>query len=393
MTPKRILFANEFGSGHGHHVHLSAIEREIRKVLPNLISHFVLPPHSFSELLVRHENLQFAHELKIPSGVKIARNEVLSHSLCAQFLTNPVVLTTRVALWHRLFFKFKPDLVVADYAPSLSMAAADKVPCLVVGNGYTIPPPELEKSLPVNPHSKSNFQDEEAEWLGKLNTVLHAAGCKKLNYLPEMNKGDDYALFTIPLFDTYWQHRQQKYLGVFHPGGSPQPSKVNDGTVLAYFSKPQDGRRVIDGLIESGLPTIAYLGIPSSEILNRVRSTKVTCVEKPFDLAEELPGRGLAVHAGSLGMSAAGVYAGIPQLGIYQHDEGMSNCRSFAIANIGLSAWIKKTQPDQIAQMITEASNSSTMRNYAHDLSVRYAEFRDCSPAARAVSTALALLS
>lgn len=393
MRPKHILFASEFGAGNGHHVLLRSIEKELRKTWPEHVSRFVLPPHSRTTWTASFADTVFPEELKVIKRQGKNPSRYLVHSLCASLISDPATLRSRIAMWQKEISTFKPDLIIANFAPSLAMTTAGKVPCFVVGDGYTIPPPELKNCVSNNDIVELQDAAIEMEWLEKLNKVLAQSGVKQLDYLPQLNQGDAYGLFTIPLFDIYWQHRQQTYLGVEHPGGSPRPSRKNDGVTLAYFSMSIENARIVDGLIESALPIIAYLGQLAPSLRARLQNTNVTLVDKPFQLAAELPGRALAVHAGSLGMSAAAVYAGIPQVGLFQHDEGMSNCRSFAIAQIGNSMWAAKSKPKDIARLMHEAKNSTTMRNYALALSERYAEFRDSNPMEKAARIAMQLLA
>jgi rhamnosyltransferase subunit B len=392
MRTTRILFGTEFGAGNGHHVRLRAVENELRKTWPDLESRFVLPPHSLSAATANKTDTVFPKELKVLRGQGSTVSRYLAHGLCEILLNEEDALIERMRFWDSEFSSFRPDLIIADFAPSLSMAAWGKVPCFVIGNGYTLPPPELEECLVHNNIQAATGAPSEAEWLEKLNLVLQQSGAQSLDYLPQMNRGDAYGLFTIPLFDIYWQHRQQDYLGIDHPGGSPKPKDCNDGTALVYFSMSIENSRVIDGLLESQIPTIAYFGQLDTTIKDRLNGSKVRVVDHAFDLARDLPGRALAVHAGSLGMSAASVFAGVPQVGLYQHDEGMSNCRTFDIAQIGSSAWVKSVKPHQIAEMMHKAKESTSMRNYATALSHRYADFRDESSIAKVVPMARALI-
>jgi rhamnosyltransferase subunit B len=393
MRAKRVLFGSELGAGHGHHVRLQSIAEELRIEFPDVESRFVLPPQSYSKILADNPECVFPDALKsLPKqGSSVSR--YLVHGICESWMRDGSTLSARLRMWEAEFDTFKPDLVVADFAPSLSMAARGKVPCFVVGDGYTLPPPELQTCLVHNTIQEAAGAKSDAQWLDILNVVLRQHGAKQLNFLPEVNAGDAYGLFTIPLFDSYWQDRQQDYLGVDHPGGSPLPSHANDGTALAYFSVSIENERVIDGLIESQIPVLAYFGQLDRTLRERVQGTNIQLVDKPFNLATDLPGRALTIHAGSLGMSTAGVYAGVPQVGLYIHDEGMSNCRSLNIAQIGMSAWIKTAKPTEIAEMMHKAKNSASMRNYATALSHRYASYRNKSAAAKAATIAIALLS
>jgi rhamnosyltransferase subunit B len=393
MRAKRILFGNEFGAGRGHHVLLQRISDEVQKSRPDMQSRFFLPPRTRSEAIAHNPDYVFPEELKSVENQGAALTRCLVHSLCRLWMKDDGILRERLAMWEREINTFKPDLVIADFAPSLSMAARGKVPCFVVGNGYTLPPPEVKMCLPRSQIEDPEDAKSEGQWLAELNLVLRQSGAQRLDFLPQVNFGDAYGVFTIPLFDIYWEDRQQDYLGVEHPGGSPLPSKANDGMALAYFSTENENATVIDGLIESQIPTLAYFGQLSSTLADRVKGTNIQLVEKPFHLARDLPGRALAIHAGSLGMSAAGVYAGIPQVGLYFHDEGLSNCRSFKISQIGEAAWSGKATPREIAQMMHKAKDSALMRNYATALSHRYASYRNESAAAKAATIAIAIMS
>jgi rhamnosyltransferase subunit B len=392
MKPKRILFGNEFGAGRGHERLLRALSNQLHSMFPDMESRFVLPPHSLANTNANTGNWIFPPELRVLRAQCATVERHLVHGFCKLWLQEETVLPTRLRMWQNEISNFKPDLIIADYAPSLSMTAKGRVPCFVVGSGYTLPPPEFETCLAIDQTQQPHDEKSDLQWLEKLNFVLDQQGIPKLNFLPEVNRGDAYGLFTIPLFDIYWQNRQQEYMGVDHPGGSPMPSLFNDGSALVYMSLPHEELRVIDGLIESKIPSVAFMGQHDSTVRNRVRGTNVVLVDQPFDLARDLPGRAIAVHAGSLGMSAAGVYAGIPQVGLYQHNEGMSNCRSFDIAQIGVSAWVETVTPQQIADLMHKAKASNAMRGYATALSERYRKFRDGNAITNALPTMMKLL-
>jgi rhamnosyltransferase subunit B len=392
VKAKRVLFGNEFGAGRGHNVLLQSISVELSKFDPHLESRFVLPPHARSSMPENTGPCVFPSELAMLPGHNSADDRRHVHGLCELWMQDNTVLPARLRMWQAELASFKPDLVVADYAPSLSMAANGKVPCFVVGNGYTMPPPERQNCLSKNHSKEPDDAPSDARWLEKLNAVLGENGANKLNFLPEVNRGDAYGLFTIPLFDIYWEVRQQEYLGVHHPGGSPVPSDTNDGTALVYFSMINGIQRIIEGLIESQIPTSAYFGHIDTTLQNRLHGTNVVLSEKPFDLSRDLPGRALTVHSGSLGMAAAGLYAGLPQVGLFQHSEGEGNCRSFDIAQIGVSAWSKNVTSQQVADMMHKAKASSLMRNYATVLSHRYARFRSGNAAAKAAAIAMKLM-
>src|SRR3546814_6352681 len=49
-------------------------------------------------------------------------------------------LAHRLTAWEGVLDTVRPDVVVGDFSPTLNLAARGRVPSIVVGNGYTIPP-------------------------------------------------------------------------------------------------------------------------------------------------------------------------------------------------------------------------------------------------------------
>ncbi|PMW04007.1 hypothetical protein C1X40_34350, partial [Pseudomonas sp. GW456-11-11-14-TSB2] len=52
----------------------------------------------------------------------------------------PALLGPVVRAWSRMLDDVKPDIVLAEFAPSLRIAAYGRTPTIMVGSGWTIPP-------------------------------------------------------------------------------------------------------------------------------------------------------------------------------------------------------------------------------------------------------------
>ncbi len=50
-----------------------------------------------------------------------------------------------LAAWDELFRQTRPALVIADFAPAAALAARGRVPLVLVGDGYTLPPHEMRR--------------------------------------------------------------------------------------------------------------------------------------------------------------------------------------------------------------------------------------------------------
>jgi UDP:flavonoid glycosyltransferase YjiC (YdhE family) len=160
---------------------------------------------------------------------------------------------------------------------------------------------------------------------------------------------------------------------------------------ICYFSADYGTPLLLDGLVRSGIPIIAHVPGDVARNSTLVAGSKVVLHESRFDLARAMPAAGLAIHAGSLGMSSAALYAGIPQLALSQHDEGLVNGRSLRLSRTGLAAPLVNCNPERIAELVRTAYRNAEMRDNALALSERYAAFRDGDPAAKAADIILRL--
>ena len=76
-------------------------------------------------------------------------------------------------------------------------------------------------------------------------------GAQPIERLPQLNEADAYGLVTIPIFDPYRSQRQQPYLGVEIPGGSPIPLATASGGIAYFHEDTQLHDKVLDGLVGS----------------------------------------------------------------------------------------------------------------------------------------------
>lgn len=376
MTLK-LLLANEFGGGHGHYVQLQSLGRALKDAVPDVAVKIVMPPATRKWV---PSNELFPLEqpdcLASQATMRVVPSSHAQH-IALIFLRHPEFLAARLRYWQQQFAEFKPDVVVGDYAPSLTMAARGRVASVALGSGYSLPPPEADVSTPFRePFGIGPLETEEVI-LAKLNAILVASGTRPLARLPQMNEATGYALRTIAIFDPYWEIRTQDYLGVEQPSGSPRPVPQVDNTVLAYFSVGVSNPAIIEGMKLSGLPVKLFVGKDRAEAAEQARGSRIEIVDSPFDLPRDLPGHGLTMGQGSLGFVAASLFAGLPQVALYKHDEGWSIAKALHKAQIGLSAFEQDATADQVAEMMLKAANRVKMRNYALALSDRYAEFRD----------------
>jgi hypothetical protein len=56
---------------------------------------------------------------------------------------DPAIVRAIIGAWDRLLAAVSPDLIIAEYAPFLLLAARDRLPAVAVGTGFELPPVHL----------------------------------------------------------------------------------------------------------------------------------------------------------------------------------------------------------------------------------------------------------
>ncbi|HEX5634945.1 MAG TPA: hypothetical protein VFX50_16995 [Gemmatimonadales bacterium] len=119
---------------------------------------------------------------------------------------DPAVLTRLLEGWRSHFSKWKPDLVVADFAPTALLAARTLgIPRVSYGNGFFNPPrksplPPFRVDEPVDP---ARVARADAAALASVNAALAAMGCPPLERLAQQFETDEDFLCTFPELDHY----------------------------------------------------------------------------------------------------------------------------------------------------------------------------------------------
>jgi hypothetical protein len=298
-------------------------------------------------------------------------------------------LDARIRKWREILDQERPDLVIADYAPGVSLSCHGSVPLIAEGNGYTLPPTHLAK-FPLLGSVPQKYR--EADAVDRINGVLAAHRLRPLERLAGINRADRHCLLTYPIFDPYRLERKDRWLG------SPVTPEITrgdaDATLLfAYFyENRQLDKRLLDGLVGGGLGGKAVFSTP---IRQTAKTLAKAGIETPFgllDLVEELPATRVLVHQGGLNMCCAGVLAGIPQVIVFPDQEKRLHAQALAERGAGfMLAWSDFTAGG-LAAAIREARSDAAVLKAAHTLADEMAPFAGLKPAEEVARVALDLL-
>lgn len=342
---KTVLFTWELGGGIGHVTSLSRYAARLEgsdirllAAVRNLESAQILRDAGVETFQVPRWPVEFQTQEERAAHSSATMNDLLS----AFGLGNEDTLRPMLLQWDEILKTVWPDLVVADYAPASSLMSRGRIPLMIVGNGYTLPPSEM-KRFPLIHRSYAPRCDED-ETLSIVNRTLRSVERSPLERLPQVFEADARLVETFPLLDPYDAQRLESANGpVF--GSVPIARQHDADRVLAYLSRGYALRPDIVGALQ---PFAHRLDIHAPD-LTAAQSAALSrggaqIHHRPLPLRETLPSTRLVVHLGGSGLAAEALAAGVPQLALVTHIEQQLN--GTALENAGVGVMIKDFDPD-----------------------------------------------
>jgi UDP:flavonoid glycosyltransferase YjiC (YdhE family) len=228
--------------------------------------------------------------------------------------------------WCKLIELWKPDLVVADNAPTALLAARiNGIPAAVIGEGFTIPPqltpmPNMRPWLNVPLDRLIHSDTRVAE---VINTVLAKHGNAPLRAVSELFSSVERFIFTLAELDHYPLRKGERYWG---------PQYYTDGGIEAVW--PQGGRgrvfvnlrpqhrdfmRIMELLDAMDFNVIASVPHLTDHIRGLFNNPRMLLSDQHYRLAGL--GCDFAITYGGHGTTSALLMSGIPQLMFPTHLE------------------------------------------------------------------------
>jgi UDP:flavonoid glycosyltransferase YjiC (YdhE family) len=318
---KTVLFAWELGAGSGHLMNFRRLALRLRS--PNV--RLVAAVTRLDSIAVLDDVIGEIHRMpnwRTTSSDRRsgpASSATLNDILVDAGLADAVRMQKALEAWDRLFRAINPDLVIADFAPAASLAARHRVPLLMTGSGFTLPPHDAPEFPPL--HELHAPVHREEDTLAEINAALRKQGLRALDRLPQLFAGDDCLLHTLPLLDPYARYRRM-------PADGPLLDRVPRGRaagareVFVYLS---EGVAVRNDVVAALRRIAGCLRIHAPELAEDARTdlARRGAIIEPqrVDVAELLPQCRLVVHLGGIGLAAEALLAGIPQFTLVMHVE------------------------------------------------------------------------
>ena len=247
---------------------------------------------------------------------------------------DPDLVASIIGRWDTVLAAEKPDVVVADYAPGLLLAARGRVPAALVGEGYTVPP-QGAASFPRLHDMQCGPLVDEATLLDNANTALRRHGRPPLSRWAESMQGAAHFACTFPLLDPFSSQRREQVMGPMEhvlPEISDEPG---NGVFVYLHGEDMRQEKVLRAILQLEAHCIVHApGMPPAAArLLTERGHRV--MERPAPMAEFLPRVRAVLHRGGHGLAALALAAGRPQFMLTTHQGNFLIARALSAAGLG----------------------------------------------------------
>lgn len=298
----KVLLGWELGGGQGHVQRLAALARTLKS--DGFEPVFALKSYNIKGISFPWE---IYHAPPLPFSGR-DDSYTFADILETYGFGNTYLLRSHLQAWRAVLEEVKPSLIIADHAPGLVLASRGIVPTVVVGDGFTVPPPiEVFPVLRFPAPPESTQRQEQVS-----NTVRSVINLDAP--LGQVLNGDASFIYSIPQLDFYRHLRTNDcYVGI-HIAPIPSDLHSNDGSAWAYLADDYRHRDLV------------------------LQTLKPQCEFKA--LTEALAGKSLAIHHGGLTTAITCLLAGIPQLILRRHLEQHLN--AIALSQLGVAKMLTK---------------------------------------------------
>jgi UDP:flavonoid glycosyltransferase YjiC (YdhE family) len=384
----RFLLCWEFGGGLGHAGRFQPLTQELlrRGHEVDLVLREVVHTRSLlRDLGVRTlQAPMWMHQTVGVPNPTISLTEILMGNGYLRAET----LAALVAGWQSLMDLCRPDVVVADYAPTATIAARIMgIPVATVGIGFYLPPdaPTLPPFRTWEPIPSGRVEHYDRTVRDTVNQVLTEQGAKPIGRLSDIFRGELPLLCTWPELDHYQRGalpEGQRYHGpTFLPSGGAAPEwptgrNAGDGPpVFAYLrgSHP-DHLAVLQALDQAGCRTLCYMPEVTAGKPPPLDSPRICYSKGPVHMAQTLPQSRLVICHGGEATLAQAVLAGVPVMLLPMQAEQFLMSQRVAASGAGINV-AARPRPTPFGEILDTLLNKPDHARHAQALASRYASF------------------
>ena len=266
-----------------------------------------------------------------------------------------------------------PDLIVADYAPTALLAARGRIPAVVIGDWFTLPPNALETFPHLRP---SGPRIPERTLLDVVHEAMRRRGAQAPRALPGILDCAAPFIITLPELDPYANLRRHRAVGPLLPLPAPLEQTVPEVDYFAYLSlgfRPTE--RILETLVGMRIQGSVYLRDASARQRDDWRGRGLIIHDAPQDMRAMAARSAVIIHHGGLGTIETVFALGRPQMLVPRHLEQGVNAQMVGQLRLAVGMHSGgKFQTEHVAQALRHAIDSPDLRENAARKAAELAE-------------------
>jgi hypothetical protein len=231
--------------------------------------------------------------------------------LACRGYAKPQSLQPLVQGWQEILNRVQPAVVVAEFSPTLCLAARGRFPVLTIGTGFTLPP-ALNGVFPrISQRGRALVPQEQI--LDSIQEVQHRLGWEKLESLSHLLETDERIVACAPELDPYGPFRTEPLAGPVEPMLAPCAPRSKKFFAYLGMEMP-DCQAVLTALAQSGFPGQAFVRDADAALRMRISKLGLEMIGAPLPPEQIISEHAVIVHFGGAGMAHLALAAGRPQL-------------------------------------------------------------------------------
>lgn len=311
----RILFAWELGGNYGHLSKLIPLARLLQQ--RGHEPFFVVRDLAVATVLMGKEFICLQTP-RPPESIRQPRVPVsYADILTGAGLGDRDTLDGMLHAWQGLFDLVKPDVVIAQFAPTVILAARQAaLPTLQLDTGFECPP-EIQPYPCFRPWmkiSRDTLLEREKQLLQTVNTVCH----QNHNNLHTALRPDVALLTTFPELDHY-PRRGGRYIGPLFSidSGEELAWQTTDGKRIFVYLRPFPELPVLlNELKQSQAEVVAVIPGIDCKLADSLSGERFRILSGQVRLDRLLPKTDLVISHGGHGLTSASLLQGVPSLAV-----------------------------------------------------------------------------
>lgn len=331
--------------------------------------------HAAATVLGR-AGIPFVQAPHLPKGIPLLHRATgYADILLSQGWSDASALWGLTHAWLNLFRMFGPEQLILDYSPTASLAAwIAKIPCLLVGNGFELPP--MTDPLPPFPGfswaTAEKAARSERVAVQNANAALNAFRSTEIIALRDLVVDQTRLFATFPELDHYGARPDAQYIGPLlgDLDGPRVEWPAGEGPKVFACLRPDTARvqEILGALAEMTARVVCVAPGFSKVKLEPFIRPHIRYALMPINL-QPLLDADLCVTYGAEGTMMTFVLAGVPQLISPWHVETYMVARRVETSGIGASLGslrADKSVEQVLQRLATDTIARERIRSFAH---------------------------